>query len=314
MTAPQLTDFLESHMRQGGRYVAARLQAAMALLERLREKPILQLNAHKKSNSAGLDSHETYGNRVHERLGLEPINKNHGRRSSNVGGWGQELLDRLKDAGFADAPSDEQAAIIEATQNSFGTILRSILEQEPLEARSKGRSAEAVIRELLKQAEAKGKSGEVAQYLVGAKLQLRLKREIKVVGYNKGDRKSRSDLKARTGDFEIENATIEVAVGLPDDKHLAQVAEALEDTDVEVWLLTRHDRVTTWRNELEEFEGIDMKRVIVTSVESFVGQNISELGDFSSKGKAAQLGELFKLYNDRWVTQLGTPGIRIIVK
>ena len=143
---------------------------------------------------------------------------------------------------------------------------------------------------------------------------LRLKRDIKVVPANKGDRRSRSDLNARTGDFEIENATIEVAVGLPDEKHLAQVAEALEDNDVEVWLLARHDRVATWRNELEEFEGVDMHRVIVTSVESFVGQNISELGDFSSKGKAAQLQELFNLYNERWVVEVGTPGIRIIMK
>lgn len=314
MASVDLDNFLKKHMCQGDRYIAARVQAAMALTERLREKSVLRLDAHKKSNSAGLDSHEKYGDRVHERLNLEPINKNHGRRSSNVGGWGQELLDRFKDAGFENLSPDAQAKIIDATQERFAAILRAILEQEPLEARAKGRSAESVIREILKQAEAKGKSGEVAQYLVGAKLQLRFKREIPITGYNKGDRRSRSDLNARTGDFEIENATIEVAVGLPDDKHLAQVAEALEDTDLEVWLLTRHDRVNTWKNELDDFEDIDMKRVVITSVEAFVGQNISELGDFSSKGKVAQLGELFKLYNDRWVAQVGTPGIRIIVK
>lgn len=314
MSPVKIDDFLKGHMCQGGRYIAARLQAAMALLERLRETPALRLEAHKKPNSSGLDSHEKFGDRVHERLGLERINKNHGRRSSNVGGWGQELLDRLKDAGFDAAGPDDQAKMIDATQERFGTILRNILEQEPLEARTKGRSAEAVIREILKQAEAKGKAGDVAQYLVGAKLQLRLKRDIPVVPSNKGDRKSRSDLKARTGDFEVENATIEVAVGLPDEKHLAQVAEALEDTDLEVWLLTRHDRVATWKNELEDFEDVDMRRVVVTSVEAFVGQNISELGDFSSKGKATQLGELFKLYNERWVARVGTPGIRIIIK
>jgi hypothetical protein len=314
MNPIKLESFLKQHMQQGGRFIAARLQAAMALLERLREAPALTLDAHKKPNSSGLDSHEKYGDRVHERLSLEPINKNHGRRSSNVGGWGQELLDRLKDAGFESAGPQGKAALIESIQNDFGEILRGILEQEPLEARTKGRSAEAVIREILKQAEAKGKSGDVAQYLVGAKLMLRLKREIPVVPSNKGDRKSRSDLKARTGDFEMENATIEVAVGLPDDKHLAQVAEALEDHDLEVWLLTRCDRVATWKIELEEFEGVDMRRVIVTSVESFVGQNISELGDFSAKGKIEQLNELFALYNGRWVAQVGTPGIRIITK
>jgi len=129
-----------------------------------------------------------------------------------------------------------------------------------------------------------------------------------------GAERSRGDAQARTGDFEIGNATIEVAVGLPDEKHLSQVVEALEDTDLEVWLLTRQDRVASWRHELEEFEGIDARRVVVTAVESFVGQNISEMGDFSVKGKATQLQELFKLYNERWIAQVGTPGIRIVVK
>lgn len=309
-----LDAFVEQHMRQGGRYVAARLQAALGLLERLRDTPTLSLDAHKKANSAGLDSHETFGNRAHERLQLEIINKNHGRRSSNVGGWGQDLLDHFKAAGFEKLDAKKRTAMIDAAQQVFATLIRDILQQEPLEARLKGRSAEAVIREILKQAEAKGKAGDVAQYLVGAKLMLRLQREFPVLGSNLGDRRSRGDAHARRGDFEIENATIEVAVGLPDEKHLAQIVEALEDTDLEVWLLTRHDRVASWQHELEEFEGVDPKRVVVTAVESFVGQNISEMGGFSAKGKASQLHELFKLYNERWIAQVGTPGIRIVVK
>jgi hypothetical protein len=199
--AIELTNFIENQMCKGGRHIAARVQAAMSLLERLREFPTTKLSDHKKPNSAGLESHEKYGDRVHDRLGLEAINKNHGRRSSDIGGWGQELLDLFAHSGFGSAAADVRAEMIDAAQASLGTIIRNILDQEPLEARPKGRSAEAVIRELLKQAEAKGKSGEVAQYLVGAKLQLRLKKEIPVVGYNKGDRKSRSDTKARTGDF-----------------------------------------------------------------------------------------------------------------
>ena len=301
-------------MRQGDLYVAARLQAALALLERLREIPTLQLDAHKKRNSAGLESHETFANQAHERLQLEVINKTHGRRSSNLGGWGQDLLDLMKAAGFETLTASEQMALIDEAQAVFATLIRGILEQEPLEARLKGRSAEAVIRDILKQAEAKGKAGDVAQYLVGAKLMLRLGREIPVVGSNLGDRRSRGDVRARTGDFEIENATIEVAIGLPDEKHLSQVVEALEDTDREVWLLARHDRVASWQHELQEFEGVDAKRVVVAAVESFVGQNISEMGEFSVKGKASQLQELFTLYNERWVTQVGTPGIRIVVK
>lgn len=314
MTPLKLEDFLRKQMRQSGRFIAARLQAALALLERLRERPVLRLDAHKKANSSGLDSHEKYGACAHQRLQLEALNKNHGRRSSNIGGWGQELLDRLKDAGFESASLSEKTQCINSVQDQFAAILRGILEQEPLNVQIKGRSAETVIHEILKQAAGKGKAGEVAQYLVGAKLKLRFKRQFPIVPANKSDRKSHSDLMTRTGDFEIENAAIEVAVGLPDDKHLSQIAETLEDNDREVWLLASHDRVMAWKNKLADMKGVDMRRVVVTSVESFVGQNISELGEFSSRGKAMQLVELFKIYNEIWVANVGTPGIRINVK
>lgn len=312
--AINLDAFIKGFMRQGERHIPARLEAALAFLERLREEPLLQFKSHVTNSGASLISHETFGKRAHIRFELDKINENYGRRSNNLNEWGPKLLDTLREAGFESLTESQRDALISEAQKQMVQHIRSILEQEPLEARLKGRSAEAVIRDILKQAEAKGKTGDVAQYLVGAKLNLRLNREIPVVGSNLGDRRSRGDAQARTGDFEIENTTIEVAVGLPDEKHLAQVVEALEDTDLEVWLLTRHDRVASWQHELQEFEGVDAKRVVVTSVESFVGQNISEMGGFSVKGKASQLQALFKLYNDRWIAQVGTPGIRIIVK
>jgi hypothetical protein len=166
----------------------------------------------------------------------------------------------------------------------------------------------------LLQAEEKAKSGDVAQYLVGAKLALRFKRDIPIHPANKSDRKSFFDKGAKLGDFEIENAVIEVAIGLPDPKHLEQVAEILDNSDAEVWLLTRADRVGTWRSEIKGADDVDGKRIVVTSVEAFVGQNITELAEFSAKGKATQLASLFDLYNSKWVEQVGTPGIRIVVK
>jgi hypothetical protein len=310
----KLDSFIASHMRQRGRIVPARIQAALALLERLRDSPTLRLGVHKSPNSSGLKSHETFGNRVHERLGLEIVNKNHGRRSCDIGGWGQDLLDRLKDAGFEKLTGTRQSALLDEAQGVFAALIRGLLEEEPLEARLRGRSAEAVFQDILKQADAKGKAGDVAQYLVGAKLMLRLERDIPVVGSNLGDRRSRRDADARPGDFLIENAVLEVAVGPPDEKHLSQVAEALDNTDLEVWLLTRHDRVASWRHELNEYEGVDARRVVVAAVESFVGQNITEMGEFSARGRAARLQELFRLYNERWIAQVGTPGMRIVMR
>ena len=105
-----------------------------------------------------------------------------------------------------------------------------------------------------------------------------------------------------------------MAVGFPDEKHISQVAAILDEADLEVWLLTRSDRVVTWQSELEKVGGLDSKRVVVTSVEAFVGQNITELGGFSTKGKGESLRTLFEIYNTEWVGKVGTPGIRIECK
>lgn len=300
-------------MRKGQRHVPARLQAALALLERLRTNPSLRIGDHKKANSSGIISHETFGNAAHERLKLEQLNKNHGRRSSDIGEWGPLLLEILEADGFSNDSEDGRSRRLDLIQSRIAEVIREILNADPIEIRIKGRSAESVIREVLKQAEEKGRSGDVAQYLVGAKLMLRLAKDIPMHQSNKGDRKSRTDAEARTGDFEIENTTIEVALGLPDPKHLRQIADALEDSDLQVWLLTRQDRAESWKHELGLLE-IDMKRVVVSSVEAFVGQNMSEMGCFSTKGIALQFSALFDLYNSRWIANVGTPGIRIVIK
>jgi len=307
--------FLEIHAKQAGRFVPARLQAALALLERLREFPTLALTEHlSQGGSAGISSHEAFGDKAVKRLQLQAINKTHGRRSSNLPGWGQELLDAVATLGFANADSAAKNRIIDEAQTIIAAPLRAIIEQDPLEVRLRDRTVEAVVAELLIAAQEKGKSGDVAQYLVGAKLELRFKRNMPIYPANKSDRSSHFDQAPRLGDFEIENAVIEVAVGLPDDKHLLQIGEILEKSDGEVWLLTRSDRVGTWQTEIRASENIKSNRVVVTSVEAFIGQNISELAEFSTKGKADQLRALFDIYNTKWMPRVGTPGIRIVVK
>jgi hypothetical protein len=50
-----LENFLGTHAKKGGRFVPARLQAALALLERLRQYPSLSLSEHlSQSGSSGI--------------------------------------------------------------------------------------------------------------------------------------------------------------------------------------------------------------------------------------------------------------------
>lgn len=183
---------------------------------------------------------------------------------------------------------------------------------DPLRVQTQGKSAEAVVGELLCQADARNRAKDLAVHLVSAKLSLRFDREMPVSEVTKPDGNSKFYAAERFGHFEIENSILEVAIGLPDAKSLRQIDEALKNSRREVWLLTRDDRVTTWKNETSQrLTRRKLARLVVRSVESFVGQNITELGEFSAAGKAEQFKKLIELYNTRWVETIGASGISI---
>jgi hypothetical protein len=310
----QLRPLLYKHMRKARRFVPARLQAALALTERLRDVPSLAIGDHLYgAGSPGLKLHVTYGDRAHQRLKLPPVLLNHGKIYSRLPEWGQALLDAVAKTGFSDVAPDTRKWILDEAQEAIAAPLRTLIES-PIEADLSDGTAERVISDLLLVAEQKGKSGDLAQYLVGANLALRFNREIPVYPANQSNRTSDFDTAFRLGDFEIENAIIKVDVGLAEEKHLRQIAEIQEKSKAEVWVLTRADRVETWQRELKKEKGVDTRRVVVTSVEAFVGQNITELAEFSAKNKVDRLRALFDLYNSRWVAKVGTPGIAIQAK
>ncbi|MCF7731431.1 MAG: DUF4928 family protein [Akkermansiaceae bacterium] len=306
-----IKDFVVRYGMKGNSLVPARLQSMLALLESLRGRPELLLSSHLSDAGQSLIGHETLGDTAHKRLSLIVLNKNHGRRSSNLHAWGEPLLSLVRRAGFESADVSRKKSILDEVQGILANQLRSILEEGPLRVKMQGKTAETVISEILELAEKRQKAGDVAQYLVGAKLSIRLGRDIPVHGTNKGDRKSHADVDSRLGDFEIENAVLEVAVGLPDEKHLDQIEAILETPDREAWLLTRDDRVAIWKIEISKRFGKQVSRIVVTSVESFVGQNITELAEFSSSGKIDRLNELVELYNSKWVETVGSANIRI---
>lgn len=302
-------------MRRGA-FVPVRAQAVLALLERLKHDPSLSLPDHLVKAGSAIVGHETLGKAAHERLKLEPINKNHGRRSSNIHDWGPPLLAMLEATNFETASQSKRNSVISDLQDQIASPLRALLADEPISVRTRGRSAESVIAEILSIADSKGKAGPVAQYLVGAKLQLRFpdqKDRILIVGSNRGDRKSRSDESARRGDYDLGEYVFEVAVGLPDTKHLDQIQDVLDDPAVEMWLLVRSDRLAFWQGEVRHLD-IDSNRIVIASIELFVGQNVTELGGMKLKSQMLQLEQLFDIYNTEWMPTVGSESLRIVVK
>jgi hypothetical protein len=314
MLKAKLDKLVDDHGSKGGVCVPARLQSMLALIESLRGNSSLLLAEHLSGAGQSLKGHETAASSALKRLNLASLNKNSGRRSSNLHAWANPLLTIIAEAGFEKASEDQKIAMIDAAQDLIGAHLRQLIEEGPLRIKVQGKTAEAIIGELLKQAEKKNKGGDVAQYLVGAKLTIRLEIDIPIHGANKGDRKSHADTTARLGDFEIGSCIIEIAIGKPDDKHLEQIEEILDTTDREVWLLTREDRVAAWKNEIAQLLGKRVGRVVVASVESFVGQNITEMAGFCSSEKLVRIAQLVDVYNLTWVDAVGSPSIRISIE
>lgn len=297
--------FCESYMFKSGRPVAGRFQAALALLERLRSYPTFGLADHTVEGGASVVSHETFAKAAIARFGLTAVNKNGGRRSSNLPKWGQPLLNAVRDAGYSESNIDP----LQAIQARFADRIRAILETDPFEVRLDGRSAETVISDVLEQAGQRDRIGAVAQYLVAAKLQLRFPQvPIPIQTFNQHDNEQ------RRADFQIAETAIEVALGTPDDKHVQQVLSILEDSRSEVWLLVRSRRVSAWKDEMAAaLTGNLAQRLVIASIEAFIGQNISELGSFSTQGRATQLRALFSIYNER-VRALDAVNLNIVAR
>jgi hypothetical protein len=147
-----------------------------------------------------------------------------------------------------------------------------------------------VIRNLLEIAENEGKSGAVAQHLVGAKLQLRFP-EVKV----SNESASTSDKPTnRSGDFAIGNTVFHVTVS-PMEGVYKKCQENLED-GLKPYLIVPDEILVGTRQYADRHcKG----QIAVGSLESFISQNIEEISVFAADKLKHSLVSLVKIYNER---------------
>lgn len=152
------------------------------------------------------------------------------------------------------------------------------------------RSTWQSICDLLDEARENSKDGPVAQYLVGAKLQLRFP-EIEI----SNESFSTADVQlGRHGDFYVGNTIFHVTVS-PMSALYEKCKRNLKD-GFKVYLLVRNkDVVGTKQNA----ENIAAGQIVVESIETFVGQNLDELAAFSKDKRASGFRELLETYNRR---------------
>lgn len=285
---------LKGMRKYSGRPAKGIVAAALVVLERLRTTIGMQLADHLAEGGAQIAGLNLVALRkILLRFGeSRPFPSEGGRTNRGNNRPIENLLLVLKLAGFETLNENERNSAVDAIQQSLVEALAEYYQLEPLRFDYDARvTVRELIRRILESAENRTQAGPVAQHLVGAKLATRFPdRDIANYPYSAAD-----DPAGRAGDFEIGGTAIHVTV-VPTLRHAQRCAKNIADG---LWslLLAPDAKLDRGRVFVEEVGLND--RIAVESLESFVAQNILEIGEFAPDGASRTLGELLRTYNDR---------------
>lgn len=201
------------------------------------------------------------------------------------------LLETLRGAGLESLSSEERNEILTALQAALVDRVSEMLDRQRLTfSFDPSKTSWQTVREILDRARETGKEGPVAQYLVGATLQLRYA-DIPVDNFSY----STSDVQqSRRGDFFLGDTAFHVTVA-----PMAGVYERcranLRD-GYRVYLIVPDAVAVGARQNAESTE---LGRIFIESIESFIGGNVDELSTFSSRDLVRRLRQLLEIYNAR---------------
>ena len=201
------------------------------------------------------------------------------------------LLKALSDAGMARLSPQAREAELKNMQAFLVEKAKEIFNAEKLafEYRKDITSREA-IGMILESARKRRKAGEVAEYLVGAKLALRFPDyDIRNSAASAAD-----DQTDEKGDFQINDCVFHVTTA-PNSGHYEKCRRNLAD-GLRIFLLVP-DEILAGARQNANLETAG--RVSVESMESFVSQNIEELSDFSGEKISQNMKRLLEVYNAR---------------
>lgn len=214
-----------------------------------------------------------------------------GRTNRGTPAIGRSLLDALAAAGLDGLPEVHRVEILKGLQEILVGKVREFHNRERLRPiYDPAESTRQFVVHLLALAEETGKRGPVAQYLVGAKLELRFPEfEVRNESYAAADEPS-----GRAGDFEVADAVFHVTVA-PTTGHFDKCTRNLQDGR-RVFLLVP-DAVLAGARQNADMAA--PRRIAVEAIESFVGQNIEELSNFGNNRVGDGLLRLLETYNRR---------------
>ncbi len=273
---------LPIHQASGGP-ARGTIAAALVVLDRLKDKCDLSLESHRasgKSQIKGVSGAAVA--RILATFGETRHFLSEGGRT-NRGGPGDiaKMLEVLKATRLDRLSADERKQAVTELQKFLVGKVRDLHNRERLKIiYHASRSTWQAICDLLAIARETGKEGPVAQYLVGAKLQLRFPDiEVRNESYSTAD-----DQSGRPGDFQIGDTAFHITVAPA--HALYEKCKRNIDKGFRVYLLVPDRCLIGARQNIETtMQG----QVAVESIESFVGQNVEELSTFSKSKLVDQI-------------------------
>lgn len=266
---------------------------ALVVLERLKSDFDLDINTHTaKGGSQVRGAGGSAVRRILESFGeSRRFVSEGGRTNRGLRGGINEMLDAIKSAKLERLPAKRRNDLLKSLQGFLVDRVGEFHSQRRLEMLYEpAKSTWQAINDLLRKAAAVGKNGPIAQYLVGAKLQLRFPDfQISNESYSTADIQL-----GRQGDFYVGDTVFHITVAPT--LALYDKCKTNLEQGLKVYLLVPHS-LTGWTKENAELQAAG--KISVESIESFVSQNIDELSKFSRSEVAKQILELLHIYNKR---------------
>lgn len=228
-----------------------------------------------------------------------------GRTTRSTVGRAVSLTDRMNSIHeLSELEPDQRAAIFAAIEKVVVLEIQKYLDQVAIlvhiDALLPG---PVIVGEILKAAITLRYGGPVAQHLVGAKLAIRFPDQtIENHPFTAADQQT-----GRRGDFQIGPSVFHVTVG-EQPGHFEKCIENLRQ-GLKVYLLVPESRMNVVKTYFEDY-GLTGKAA-AQSIESFVGQNMDELGEFQSNGIRHSFAALLREYNRRVTISESNRGLMI---
>lgn len=266
---------------------------ALMLLDRLRSELEFDISYHKAPNSDQL--------RNATRNNLKTILARHGEDRTFLKEVGRTnrglmqnmelLLSTLAGSGITELAEDELSEAIDVMQSFLVQRVRYFLDSDKISFNyNANMTSREIVARIIDTANKRQKAGDVAEYLVGAKLALRFpEHDIRNSAASAADVQTQE-----LGDFQISDCIFHVTVA-PNAGHYEKCKSNIAN-GLRVFVLVPDARLQGTRQVVEQELG---DRVSVESIESFVSQNIEELSEFSSGKVASNLRILLEKYNER---------------